>query len=511
MREVYFSGIDAERNQVPSFSSRLGFAPQSEPSSIMTLWTKQERNPAYDQVEERLQIVHDVIRSTLQAGSNRRDFAEASGSLLRQVQGLEQGEARDDSLLGAYVASMLDETPRHRIEFLEDVFSSHVNADLARLCSGIGGSIYVYGKDYWVSARDLKGFFELPHRVAETFLHKLDNSMVEERLPRKLQAQLFNAMPDEALEELRERAQRASLSDEKVSELINDSSKIERFALGQQFITDQMRAVLGNNLAHAPLTVALQEKMTPEKEGDIVSLRRDMAQAFIELSQPVVEQYQTDRAVGEGYEGLTKQQKATVRFRQLRAEALALKEAGKFINSGARRQLRNDFPILEIGLSEEDVWGASVDGAAAPAIAAEALAVLTDQARLRTDLRITPEELLSLAQEKRRELLAIATVGIEDIDKHFNEGLFVVGSEHLTFVRDEAGKLGLSHSLKPNFKDSAEMRAGVILGCPALRVKHEDSGAMSQEEKLLHGSANVVDHVLAIAFNEAYRRGIFSV
>lgn len=509
---------EREDNVVPSFSIRLGFLPaDGSGSDVMTMWTKDERDPAYDAAEERLQGVYDTILQTLQQNTNKSDFAGASQSLLGRARELRYGKERDEALLGAYVASMLDEDPRNRIDFLMDVMDGDVNKDLARLCAEVGDHMQVFSAiDRFVPVNELEDFFKIPPHVAGIFFDKMADVITEEKSPRSLQVKLFKAMPDEAIDDLREKAHRASISGDKVAPLVNDISKIERFALTQQFLADQAGVVLGEDLTHTPLEAALQSKATPKKQGDIEALSEDIAEAFKELSESVIEEYKTDRTVGEGFTGLSKQQQATLRFRQLRAQGFALLAAGTFIDSGLTRILRKDLPVLESGLAEKEVWGASEEGAAAPIIVAQTLRLLTNQARAQSkELSMKPEVLAKalfvLAQEKRREILAIATVGVEDLDERVRKGLSVVGQEEFTFVRDGSEKLGMRNSLKPGFKDAAEVRAAVILGCPALRVKHEGGRGLSQEEKMLHGSANYIDHVLAVAFNEAYRRGIFAV
>lgn len=512
---------------------------------------------------EVLQTMSGAIRSTLRKGvengehTDGIDWAAAAEQLLeRAATKPEERSAKkpDPVLLSALACALFAEDRDVRISFLEETYDSGLAKSMHDACRATGLSIITNVEDNKVMfqhLRDLADSFHIQPVVAKKYigLLKKDSGRVVSKQRRVLQAKLAHDYAEGTVnDEDIDLAEQASVHGRKVSERLLDAHKIERFALQAYFIGKQMEALFPDgDFSHSPLANLLvqrrqdfsggivtkkdvilaseaKEKLSDDKANHpyaplqaAINLTYQARLAIEELSQPVIASFKVPDASDQA-PALTAEQRANMRFKQLRQYHRQGKELVRFINFD-----RDTADLSDDSTYPNDIWSTSERGAGATDFAENIIcAVVIEALRLQSEGDLpSAEELRDLVQNNRDLLLTAAGSHDTDLgqlsDKLFVESNRVRGVSSLSsggfhLSRDENGKLRLQTDVPiGSLKDQLDEYVGARLGCPALRVTSESAKDLSAIEKALFGSKNFIDHLLAAIINEAYERGVFEL
>lgn len=468
-------------------------------------------------------------------------WSEVANNLLELGKRAEHEPQRDNLLVSAVVASQFAEDDSDRVSFLRTVYQNGDNEAVADACAR-SPIVLVHQEDKWDETGQLYPLERVAHafradpKVVERYVDILDDDAKMKTATdqpqagppsaKAMQKRMIAEIEDtEVKAETQMLAQQASVRGESVGGSVRDPHKIERFALQQMFIKQQMKALLGareqeGDLAKSPfalelvkmrgvtLNTLLQGELTNVATSngnlvaDLLKLELDVTVAMRNLSRPLIQSFETDRLPEEGYDGLTKNQMATVRFRAVQAEMAQHAAIGQYVNLESFIERRTD-ESASVLVEDLEVWTLSEDGAATPGMASVVISTVVEAAKAQS---ATPEEIWAVLQSNRRPVLAIATHHLEG-----NRLTNAVEEGSIKLERDDDGKLTLKTSWRPSSKDASDVYSAVALGCPALREIHESRSNLTAAEKLSHGSANYIDHILAAITNEAYERGLLDL
>lgn len=516
------------------------------------------------QKTEALQAIRGALllsaAATAERGTNagssepKLNWADISTNLLGLADNSEHAPQRDTLLVSAVVASQFDPEQSTRINFLRTVYEQGSQQAVAAACHR--SHIILIHNDNLYSQREtmvpvqrLGRAFEAEPKVVIDYLHTLESgqaaktadqppsiSVKTAQIALNVELQNGQASPD-----LQSQAKFASIGGNKVNGVILDVHKIERFALQQMFIHEQMQALIGDreaegDLAQSPLARVLAAKR--QNVGSIITesdttaslvaesptesdlemalheFQSDIIQAITELSQPVIAKFTTEHTIHDTYSDLSNEQKATLRFRHIIDDMNKHKAVSQFIDIDGFVDRRQFGSMATNIRPDAEIWSSSMDGAALPDMAMGAIhqvlsAKLEAEAADKDEgvqLEISPSEVLNVLQSHRRQLIAIATHNIEGIAPPD-----VLGDGSVSFNRSEDGELMVDIDWPTPLKDDMDMYSAVTLGCPALRETHLSRADMSKAEKLAYGSSNYIDHMMAAIYNEAYQRGLLNV
>lgn len=464
-----------------------------------------------------------------ESGSKDVDWRGTSNTLL-DIARKAGAENQSTLFVAAVLASQMSKDPADRADFFESVYSDGLQRQVADACKQSHLVVIhtapgtnergIYHPGRAMTVRQMSKAFVLDPSEALDYVQRIRPRSLQDELPSAKAMQKRLSEPSQvgqSHEVARERAKDVSLNSERTHNALIDPYKIERFALEQKFIADQMGAVIGSDPTSTPLARALRdsrssennivsdesldEEAVPSIDLAVAKLEADLNAAFIKLSQPVIAMYAVNREVSAGYAGLDERQSAALRFRDISGRIEKTMDAARFID--VEQFVERDRNEMVAGFeAESEIWGAAADGAAAPDVIGRVIAAGVSQAVVQPEIEARADELRDALHVNRRELLATATYNIADFPQA------QVG-EGISLGRSEDGKLQLNLRFRPpGGKDAADVYAAITLGCPALRVIHGSRSELNMAAKLAHGSSNYIDHVLAVAINEAYERGI---
>lgn len=390
------------------------------------------------------------------------------------------------------------DSPQDRISFLGYVYSAGDCRRYAELTNGTSTP---------------KGIFELPKDVFWDYIAAITNTSPRPELPRKIKLQeLFATTPPDApgLDEKRGYARQVSISGE-VKGLAIDPLKIERFGLQQRFIRDQQAVLLGQAVAieDTPFAIRLRElgetrlAENPEATQDGRGFATDISQTFDEMSELLIDRYQTDRIPSEGYDGLTEEQKFALRYKEVAKMTEDIRTLGHYISP---REYDDDACAATVIESvPENIWSASNGGAGLPIVTPGMIGYLRGLFLQDSGINPTANEMERIALERRNEIAAIALQQTSDfvtsLPGHFHQALH---ASHL--YRNEGSDLELSGTLKPRYAGMQDYYSAINLGCPALRERRAPVSNIANRPKPVH----FIDNLIAVAVHEASRRGLLT-
>lgn len=471
---------------------------------------------------------HDLVQEVGAeefAKSNPSWLAVAS-SLLAEAEKMQRDCAiRRSYLTGAVLSAYFSETAEETAAFVEAVYKAGLHEKVAIACDQSPLEINSRsGKHPNGAVKDWARIFRLDPEHIQVYLdHQkgIKPSLDGQPSPKKiksffLQEVRSGALPDTSLQL---QGVKASVGDENVGGPILDMRKAERFALQQDYIEHQVKAVLGEDVKNAPLaaylrsmrdrpqqrrTDALAPHRTPTN-ADIRKLVEDTVIAFRELSVKTTEQFSL---WGKELhpEAMTPEQLAALRYREIAAELETYEVLARYIDND-KYLAQNSQPGIETSAapSNSEIFSVSEPGAAIPDVAERVLVAAREVMRQspRYPL-ITPEGVRDALQRKRSQVIRMALTGMAE----FSETTFESKSGEVTI--DHKNKLDLKLGLRIPAKGALGQAAATILDCPAAHVSHPDRGKFTAAEKAQFGSTNFIDHVMAILITEAYERGIFA-
>jgi len=232
-------------------------------------------------------------------------------------------------------------------------------------------------------------------------------------------------------------------------------------------------------------------------------LREDIENAFRELTKPLAAAYSLEGVDLARPETLTDAQANALRFRRVIQEVESYETLAKFIDAQAYHRQNSQAGIEITANPGRTICEIAQVGAAVPEQVYDTLVAVRDAIKKSPDKgKIFAEAVKTHLQQRERGLqLRAALNGIAE----FNNAAF---DEHKARARvDDEGGLELHSGFRIPPKHSLGQAAATILDCPAAHVQHKARQTLSPAEKLEHGGANYIDHILAIVFNEAYERG----
>jgi hypothetical protein len=462
-------------------------------------------------------------------------------------------------LIGAVVCSQFTPEEADRFAFLKRIYKEGLEQEAYAACStsGLVTVTSTVDNGNGVSFRrveDLGRAFGADRDVAFKYFESREATSPTEKkegrrvLQKRLAEQYETGAADPATIE---QAVDASTHGPKISAEVLDTHKVERFALQQYFIGKQMRQLFPDgDYANSPFAQALASKrnevsdntLSSDEVEKLIKLGRDrgveklplsdkveaealeilfadlsnlstQASADIEeLSQPVIQEFTLPETIRPG-EVLSRPQLANQRFMKLAEKAQDSRYIAGFISF--EKLSRHMFAPIDQSM---EIWTVSEDGAAAPRIAEDILySIITEGLKLKhAGQKVDEDELFMLAQQNRGVLMSIAGSHLADlvtVDSNYfvkHSKISDIGSadapSSFRLFRDETDALRLE-STPPlsEIKGALEEYIGATMGCPALRITSDDAKELS--DKLMYGSKNMIDHVLATIINEAHARG----
>lgn len=544
--------VDSSPGDIKSIGDSLSDERMFEPSYVENALSHIDATATDDAtINEKRACLYDVsqalkVASAAHAEINGETVAirwhEASLTLLDLGGQAEDQNRKQGLLAAAVVAAQLNPDADKRIDFLKTAYDKDLQPDLAEACAASHVAVKrqqdtlvpgLFDQTDVLYIEDTASVFRLKPKVMYSYLDTIRPQAKSQDIASAKSAQRAVVKAMEASgnvsEAVEDQARGASVNGEKVHGVTIDTRKIERFALQEAFLRRQMPVIIGEkDFEHSPLAEELRrshqqpdtssreilvsssmrpENLSHEMKRAIDRLRLDTEAAFIKLSAPVIEEFKTDRQPGQGYDNLTEEQVAAVRFKAVIREVAQIASVASFIDAQQHVQRTSEEPLFAGVSMEDEVWSNSENGAAVPIACADIIKRVMELAAASPELEASPEELRGVIHDNRRELLATATYNIVDFSAQSGSIVNAPGSLH----RDADNKLVLMINPRPGIKDHADIYAAVTLGCPALRVIHEQRGQMNQLDKIAYGSSNYVDHAMAAVINAAYERGLLDL
>lgn len=403
--------------------------------------------------------------------------------------------------------------------FIEQVYKTGMQEEVAAACAKsniIGIEEGACGVGATFSLRMLECMFTLDPAHVQVYLdHQKDIAPDQANLPSAKRAQ---NMMHEAIEKtgavepgLQLLGVQASVAGENVGGPILDMRKAERFAFHKYFIKRQMEALLGDDITDTPFAKKLQQlrkepvistdaygsKLRPE----LSKFKRDLQEVFQQLTGPLVSQFSLPKPG----ETPTHEQAIAQRFRDITQELHAYELLGRFIDGNAY-DMQKDMSGIELSANATDELSTTAaTGAALPEMLFDWLLAAQQAVQASPDrARITPELLQNTMMSQRSLLIHAAMTGIAEFSMHRFERL------RRSAIINNEGYLELKTGSRLPVKGALGQAAAAIIDCPAAHVIHRSRKNFSQAEKQQYGSKNFIDHLLAIALNEAAERGIFA-
>lgn len=517
--------------------------------------------------------IHQGMHGETQLHFEDIEWSKVATSLVHQASKIEGDHSEQFNLLRAALVSTEGITePSERLDFVDTVFATGMARQL--YIAGIENDIAIVpdanvvrradrstaGVNF-VYLKQLAMPFGTHPQAARRYIDVLKSTDVLDKAPKKRLLQKQFAQQFAAGESLDDEQQiaavEASLHGPKVSGDLLHMHKLERFALQEYFIRKQAEALTpDSDFANSPLATTLRVDppevsnaiqmnlhdlvaipdavIDPSAVGMLTNDERDRLRrktfqpiedladqtrtTIKRLSEPIINRFTPlETKFGEiGPE--SKEQLAGRRFRTIIAETKDHREIANFINF-ANQGRATEFE------DATEIWSVAEDGAGTPDFAPDIMQVIIAEARNMASQgdKPTPEELHKVTQDNRRILLGMASSHLEDLI--MGDGVILnpytdledvlqnkpqAGSAHLS--RGEDGKLQLmSDVTAAGQRDQLDSYMSSALGCPALRVTIDGASEQPPDKKVAYGSKNLVDHTLAIMFNEAYNRGLFDL
>ncbi len=536
-----------------TFASKIAQRSTDEglPPNIEINETTPEKQAALSMIRTAILEAHQRTQGR-PSSTDHVDWADITDTLL-QSSAEAAPDIRPTQLVAASVAIHFAKSPLDRKKFLETLTTSGLLADMATACEASHLVVLLPQNEprsanlpRAVHVASLARVFSTKPDTMGRYLSEFDpRQQRQSASPKRLQKEIVERLengstdPDASAE-----AEIASLETEKTKGSLLDMYKIERFGLEQYFIKRQMAAVLaGPDIGHTAFQAELMDKTLPRVEivtesdtrartgpsfppgqglqyciaNSTAQLENDIEAAFRTLSAPVVDAFRVDESIMDITPDLTREQAATIRFRQIKSKIGDHMAVARFLDiEHFIDQTQNEIVNLFEGtdqLAEGDdpleIWTVAQDGAAVSDICERLLSNVLQSCTLpgaATD--VAAEELRDFLHANRRNLLRAAT-------HHIAEFMATTNRQEPApqpIQRDEGGSLTLPRLGIESFpKNSLDFYAAVALGCPALREIHQNRAEFTAEEKLAYGSSNYIDHILAAVINEAYSRGILDI
>jgi|GEM_PF-3028012 len=479
-------------------------------------------------------VIHEEAHK--QSEPESVDWGRVADHLLTKAY-RERGSDQHESLVVAAISAQFTHDPRQRFGFVQKVYEEGLQSEMSKACNA-SSLFLVLDEDAANRIHKVQRFakaFEAEPEIIERYAKEV-SAAAQDELPsdKRIQKEIIagyeqGSHGDEAL---RAKAQEVSTATDKLNSTLIDLHKVERFALEQIFIKRQMEDVLrGLRNGNTALSQRLAERrqlsdvlvdenlasgatqnpddpIEPSKilSAKISRLEVDVTKSFNDLSEGAKKEFSLEGVDLDAPETWTRSQAVAARFRdviELLGQDISL---GAFtdVETFVKEAESNLLPTLtSVGTSISSV---AEDGAALPEAATSLVknvmgAVLRDP-QLHD---ATPEELRDFAHANRRSLLRLATHHIQE----FTE--VDPASDDVVVRRNEQGKLEMLNAPRAPAKGSLDFYSAILLGCPALRLQHEDRPAMSLAERVANGSSNYIDHATAAVINEAYERGLFDL
>ena len=493
-------------------------------------------------------------------------WSTRAAALVDKAKDMPESVERTNALLASVVSSQFSPNAADKAAFIGHVYDAGLQQEVADACKQSPLSLSLKEEPRVIPGRDgdpdVTVFHRTHHRLAdfatafeadpkhvgvyvENVQRLAEHRKKTEELPssKKLGKTLIEGYergetPDEALEE---QVITVSLSGEKVQGSILDIYKVERFALQQVFMQEQMKDVLEDIEAGTPalLRAIIDRQSQPSNvvsPGDIMHnatfdkvlldrlsrLEEDTIESFQELSQRANELFSLEGVDVSQRHLLTREQHVALRFKEVTAVLEAHDSIARYLDIQDYRERREKEALsqfaenITVGDLDLSIGTIASDGAAAPNLAIAVVGNIVRAAKKNKSLHATPGELHNLAQKDRRRLLALGTNQFSDfINVEVDASMHESPSnpdEHLKLVRKPDGELAILNDFPLPNREGADVYAAVIMGCPALRLVHPDRAMLKYIEKVAAiGTSNYMDHVLAAIIRAAHERQLFSV
>jgi len=427
---------------------------------------------------------------------------------------------RHMQLLSAFTASLISDDLMVRRDFIDQVHSRGFAGELAVAIDKCHLTVICPLDDSSLKTRRYNHYaasFRVPAEAVDYYLQYTNpeaEHTVEARAKlrqRELTASYADgsANPDSVVA-----SQAESRAEHGKQGSIIDPHKIERFALQQMFMQDQLLAFFPDKDLHAsPFAVALREKAADEvRYGSALSmLVSDTRIVSDELTEAVATLY---RPSGDDSQPLTHRQAAGQRFKELSIRTANLREISKYIDHNGE--------YIADGRRNQEIHELSAQAAAAPGQAQVLLSYIVREVgryQRQTGDNVSAEELHQLCLHNRKHLIRLSMVNIGDLSVLTQSGAFQAVNTHdhgrknvdeSTLQRQPDGTLTVGIPLaKQQLKGGAKTHEGTTLGCPAGRVGHDE--LHHSAERCRHATNNLIDYTVEAIINEAYHRGIFDI
>ena len=422
-------------------------------------------------------------------------------------------ENKNPLLLSAFISSLLSGDREVRISFVKNIYDNGDSQDLGRILDSTHCWRFTHNSNdkkrgITVISSFAKAFSatreEVNHYIDYTAARFFSESQQKPK-PKMKQKEVSAAYREGTIEQdLIDEAKQESRPSPDKGNLDLDIYKIERFALQQMFIEDQVAAIFPEGqIKGSPFSRLLSEKRD-DSDDPFVILGDETREVINELTQPVIALYNSDPT----------RKAASERFNEI------IRLGANFRNIARYIDYEGSFTAP---MSERPIWGTSRQGAAAPRIAEAYLSHVIHHALnycQRTGDEPTPEELYTLAQNNRRKLIRLAMVNIDDFGEFtFTKNFRPITLDKLNMPledepflgigRMEDGSLGLDIPITcQDVKGLGEAYQAATLGCPAGRVALKNINAHARG---LNATNNFIDYIIEGMIDEAFERGIFNL
>jgi hypothetical protein len=433
------------------------------------------------------------------------------------------GVDADNMMRAALACSLLSDDLELRRDFLRSVYAAELQNQLERLTYHTRLSLVIgAGDDITVKRfNNYSGAFKASREDVELYLsYTTEEQRHSKPAARKRQREVSAAYKEGNVEsEMVAAAIEDSRAPSGEQHSRIDPYKIERFALQDMFLTDQLKALFPHDDIHdSPFASLLAYKHSnPDSTtGQIANdpflkLFSDVSNAFNHLSQPVIDLYNlSNREDAEG--PLTIKQYASKRFQQIIQSTINMRQIARYV----------DFENTILPFPNRDIWSIAENGADGGNQTHVLLSHVVSQAiryRRETGNRLSPEALRDGIQERRKYLTRVAMININDFSMLTMRGDFsnvpidMLGKDRNNMGwqvnREDDGTAGIyiplahkkTHGLVRHYD-------GATLGCPAGRIGRDGT---KQQNRGTHATNNLIDYIAEITIDEAYNRGILDL
>lgn len=425
-------------------------------------------------------------------------------------------------LQSALTASLLSDDLAVRRDFIRKVYDAGLEAKMSAMLGNSPLSLIIKenGKASVQRLNRYRAAFEVPREDLDYYLAYTQSESDEtgSYKPKQQQRELRKAYEAGSMPSPQEvsNAQQASRAKPEKASLVIDPYKVERFALEEMFIDDQLKVLFPTaDLHNSPFMQALCAKRDPSFQGldGLRKLRMDTQNVLAALTAPVIKKYHaTDPA---SLEHPTPEQAAYLRFENIAEHTASFHAIAIYM----------DYARVFLPLDGAHIWSIAERGAAVPEVTEALLGrLMFAAARLQRTAGpdqevLAPTMLRTLAQSKRKHLMAIAMANVNDfqvLSQHGNirpvtEGMHQsreIGPMAITVQSDQSTELTIPLATTKS-KDIADEHHGVTLGCPAGRVGIDE--LRHSPERGLHTTNNLIDYLVETIIEEAHMRGHLAV